>query len=59
LWVATGTQFPARWAIARLDRVTGEPTATLDLGMHRPRTLVPTPRGLWVVATDGTALLVR
>jgi hypothetical protein len=59
LWVATGRQYPARFAIARLDRSTGKPTGTLDLGSHQPKVLVPSPRGIWVIGGDGTALLAR
>jgi hypothetical protein len=45
--------------LLRFDRGTGKLTGSLDLGTHQPQALVPSPRGLWVVCADGTALLVR
>jgi len=32
--------------------------ATVDLGHHEPKAVVPTADGVWVVASDGTALRV-
>jgi hypothetical protein len=58
LWLARGaTGLQPR--LLRFDRGTGKLTGSLDLGTHQPQALVPSPRGLWVVCSDGTALLVR
>jgi len=57
LWVATGDD-PSGSHIARYDPRTGERTATVELGTHYPRALVPGPGGLWVIAGDGTVVLV-
>jgi hypothetical protein len=59
LWVATGRQYPTGYGLARLEPGTAKRTGTLDLGTHQPKALIPSPRGLWVVCADGTALLVR
>jgi hypothetical protein len=59
VWVATGDNARFRYNLSRIDPETGKTTATLDLGRHQPKALVPSPQGLWVVAIDGTALLVR
>jgi len=37
----------------------GTITGTIELGNHLPRALIPAGSGLWVIATDGTALLVQ
>lgn len=58
LWTVTGDQPSARYRLSRLDALSGEVTATVDVGPHRPRTLVPLRGGLWVVGGDGTALLI-
>jgi hypothetical protein len=58
LWLARGAA-GLRSHLLRFDRVTGKLTGSLDLGSHQPQALVPSPRGLWVVCADGTALLVR
>ena len=33
-------------------------TATVELGAHYPRALVPAPGELWVISGDGTAVLI-
>jgi hypothetical protein len=58
LWLARGAG-GLNPQLLRFDRGTGKPTGSLDLGSHQPQALVPSPRGLWVVCVDGTALLVR
>jgi streptogramin lyase len=58
LWLARGAA-GLRSQLLRVDRRTGKLTGSLDLGSHQPQALVPSPRGLWVVCADGTALLVR
>ena len=57
LWVVTSDD-PAGSRIARVDPRTGSVTATVELGTHYPRALVPAPGGLWVIAGDGTVVLV-
>jgi outer membrane protein assembly factor BamB len=59
VWVATGDTARLRYSLARIDPDTGKTTATLDLGRHQAKALVPSPQGLWVIAGDGTALLIR
>ena len=34
-------------------------TAVVDVGRHPPQALVPVRGGLWVVAGDGTAVLIE
>jgi DNA-binding beta-propeller fold protein YncE len=57
LWVVTSDDARAS-GIARIDPRTGKVTARVGLGNHYPRALVPSPEGLWVIAGDGTALLI-
>jgi DNA-binding beta-propeller fold protein YncE len=57
LWVVTRDD-PRASAIERIDPRNGKVTATVSLGKHYPRALVPVPGGLWVIAGDGTALLI-
>jgi streptogramin lyase len=57
LWVVTSDD-PRHSAIERIDPRSGKVTATVQLGSHYPRALVPAPGGLWVVAGDGTVVLV-
>lgn len=59
LWVATQDTTRDGYHLARIDAESSDISATVDLGMHRPNTLLPAPGGLWVVADDGTALLIR
>lgn len=59
LWIASTSGFPPRYGLLRVADDTGALTGRLDLGSHQPQALVPSPRGLWVVAADGTVLLVR
>ena len=53
-----GTERPARYRLMRIDEDTGAVTASLGLGPDRPKALVPTSGGLWVVGSAGTAQLV-
>jgi hypothetical protein len=57
LWVATSDD-PRAAAIERIDARSGRVTATVQLGTHYPRALVPVRGGLWVIAGDGTVVLV-
>jgi hypothetical protein len=57
LWVVASDD-PGKAAIDRIDPRTGRVTGTVVLGAHYPRALVPAPGGLWVVAGDGTVVLV-
>ena len=57
LWVVMSDDARAS-GIARIDPRTGKVTATIGLGSHYPRALVPSREGLWVIAGDGTALLI-
>jgi hypothetical protein len=57
LWVVSRDDARAS-LLTRLDPRSGEQTATVDLGTHYARALVPTPGGLWAVAGDGTVVLV-
>ena len=58
LWTVS-QQTRQGYRLARIDTDTGRTTATVALGPHRPQALVRSPGGLWVVAGDGNALLVR
>jgi DNA-binding beta-propeller fold protein YncE len=57
LWVVANDD-PGKAAIDRIDPRTGRVTGTVVLGSHYPRALVPAPGGVWVVAGDGTVVLV-
>ena len=57
LWVVAGDDLTSS-RIVRYDQRTGKLTATVELGTSSPRALVPAPGGLWVVAGDGTVVLV-
>ena len=57
LWFVRSDE-PTASGIARVDPRTGKVTATIGLGTHYPRALVPVRGGLWVIAGDGTALLI-
>ena len=59
LWVTAGTERPAAYHLARIDEDTGAVTARLGLGPERPKAIVPTSGGLWVIGSAGTARLVR
>jgi hypothetical protein len=57
LWaVATDDASRRSWLI-RIDPESGEVTGTVALGTRLPAALVPDGRDVWVVTTDGTALL--
>ena len=47
------------YRLSRIDPDRGTITGTIELGNHLPRALVPAGSGVWVIAADGTALLVR
>ena len=57
LWVVASDE-PGGPRIERIDPRTGRVTATVELGTHYPRALVPVRGGLWVIAGDGTAVLI-
>jgi hypothetical protein len=59
LWVASGDDPSRRHRLSRIDPDRGSVTGTVELGNHAPRALVPTGDGVWVIATNGTALLVE
>jgi hypothetical protein len=59
LWVSVADPLKRRFKIVRFDRASGRPTASVDVSFHVPKALVPTSHGLWVVASDGTATLIR
>lgn len=58
LWVTSGTERPARYRLTRIDARTGAAGVSVGLGAERPMALVPTPGGLWVIGSAGTAQLV-
>jgi len=58
VWVTTGDVVSQRYRLLRLSPATGRITGTVDLGHHEPKAVVPTADGVWVVASDGTALRV-
>jgi outer membrane protein assembly factor BamB len=59
LWVSVTDPLKRRYRIVRFDPSSGRATGSVNVGYHVPKALVPSPHGLWVVASDGTALLVR
>jgi streptogramin lyase len=59
LWVTAEAERPARYRLERLDEDTGAVTASLAIGTERPKSLVPTSGGVWVIGSAGTARLVR
>lgn len=59
LWLSVTDPLKRRYRIVRFDPSSGRVTGSVRVGYHVPEALVPSPRGLWVVASDGTALLVR
>jgi DNA-binding beta-propeller fold protein YncE len=59
LWVARADEALGRNALSRIDRDTGEVTATVDLGGHRPVALLAAGHAVWVVGGDGTLLVVQ
>ena len=58
LWVGYGDSVRRRYRIARLDLGSGDVRSSLDLGNRAPKPLVPDGPRVWVVASDGTAMLV-
>jgi hypothetical protein len=58
VWVSTGDVISRRYRLLRLSPATGRITATVDLGHHEPKAVIPTADGVWVVASDGTALRI-
>jgi hypothetical protein len=59
MWVASQDAPRGGYRLTRIDAESGTIAAAVDLGTHRPSTLVPASGGLWVVAADGTALRVQ
>lgn len=60
VWVAYGDRAALRgdYRLARIDPETDAVVATVDLGSHRPTAILVAGDEVWVVAGDGTALLV-
>ena len=61
VWVASGDldALPGRWRLTRIDTDAAEATATVDLGRRQPKALIAAGDDVWVIAADGTALLVK
>jgi hypothetical protein len=59
LWVSVTDPLKRRYKVVRFDSASGRRTGSVDVSFHVPKALVPTPQGLWVVASDGTATLIR
>jgi hypothetical protein len=59
VWVAFGDEVRGHFRLSRIDVASDRVTATLDLGLRQPKAIVPAARGVWVLTSDGTALLVR
>lgn len=59
LWVAVADTARQRYRVVRFDASSGRSTGSADVGYHVPKALVPSAHGLWIVASDGTALLIR
>jgi hypothetical protein len=59
LWVSVTDPLRRRYKIVRFDVASGRRTGSVDVSYHVPKALVPTAHGLWVVASDGTATLIR
>ena len=60
VWVAYGDRTALRgdYRLARIDPETDAVTATVDLDGHPPTALLVAGEKVWVIAADGTALLV-
>jgi hypothetical protein len=58
LWVASRDDARGHYQLSRIDPDRGGVTAVVDIGRHPPQALVPVRGGLWVVAGDGTAVLI-
>jgi hypothetical protein len=60
VWVAYGDRLAlhGNYRLARIDPETGTVAATVDLGHHPPTALLVAGDDVWVIAGDGTALLV-
>lgn len=60
VWVAYGDRAALRgnYRLARIDPETGTVAATVDLGRHPPTALLVAGDDVWVIAGDGTALLI-
>jgi virginiamycin B lyase len=61
VWVAYGDRAALRgnYRLARIDPETDAVAATVDLGRHPPTALLVAGDDVWVIAADGTALLVQ
>jgi YVTN family beta-propeller protein len=58
LWIAAGDEIHG-YRVTRISPRSGTVTASVGVGFHRPRAIVPVRGGLWVVGGDGTAVLVE
>jgi hypothetical protein len=60
VWAAYGDHVALRgnYRLARIDPETDEIAAKVDLGRHQPKAILPIGDDVWVIASDGTALLV-
>ena len=61
VWVAYGDRVALRsnYRLARIDPGTGTVAGSVDLGRHAPTALLAAGDDVWVIAADGTALLVQ
>jgi hypothetical protein len=59
LWLSVTDPQRRRYRVVRFDASSGRVTGSVGVGFHVPKALVPSSHGLWVVGSDGTALLVR
>jgi hypothetical protein len=48
-----------RYGLAHIDPEAGELTAAVDLGRRQPKAVVAAGDGAWVIAADGSGLLVK
>ena len=60
VWIAYGSRVAlhGNYRLARIDPETGTVAASVDLGRHPPKAILPVGDDVWVIAGDGTALLV-
>jgi streptogramin lyase len=61
VWVASGNPDALRssYRLSHIDAEADAVTGTLDLERRLPKAVVPAGDGVWVIASDGTASLVR
>ena len=59
VWVVAGDpDLRGSYTLARIDRETGEAGAPVDVGRAQPKALVAVGGDVWVIAGDGSAVLV-